>query len=128
MHAPARQTGFVEDELARLSWLADLLDSRFRIPGTDTRFGLDPLIGLVPVAGDAIGAIASLYIVARLSKLGLSHWTKLRMIMNIAIDFFAGSVPVAGDAFDVAYKTNRKNVALARHALSRGKACRRAQR
>ncbi len=123
MHGP--RMGFVEDELARLEWLADLLDSRFRIPGTDIRIGLDPLIGLVPVAGDAIGAIVSLYIVARLSKLGLSHWTKLRMVMNIAVDFFAGSVPVAGDAFDVAFKANRKNVALARRALSREKARRR---
>lgn len=110
---------FSEDELARLEWLADFLDSRFRIPGTDIRFGIDPLIGLVPVAGDAIGAIASLYIVMRLSRLELSHWTKLRMLMNIAVDFFVGSVPVAGDAFDVAFKANKKNVALARRALGR---------
>lgn len=110
---------FVEDELARLEAFANLLDSQFRIPGTNVRFGLDPLIGLVPVAGDAIGAIVSLYIVSRLAKLELSHWVKLRMIWNILLDFTAGSVPLAGDAFDVAFKVNKKNVALARKALAR---------
>ena len=110
---------FPEDELARLEWLADFLDSRFRIPGTNVRFGVDPLIGLVPVAGDAIGAIISLYIVARLSRLELSEWTKLRMIWNILLDFAVGSVPLVGDAFDVAFKSNKKNVALARRVLAR---------
>jgi len=121
MRALDRNRAFLEEELASLEWLADFLDSRFRIPGTNIRFGIDPLIGLLPVAGDAVGAAFSLYIVARLSKLGLSHWTKLRMLLNIALDFFAGSVPVAGDAFDVAFKANRKNVALARRALNRSR-------
>jgi hypothetical protein len=113
---PART---VADEIARLEWLADLLDSRFRIPGTQIRFGLDPLVGLVPVAGDFIGLLASLYIVVELADLGLPLFTKLRMLTNILLDFFIGSVPLVGDVLDVAIRVNRKNLALARRALER---------
>jgi hypothetical protein len=113
---PART---VADEIARLEWLADLLDSRFRIPGTQIRFGLDPLVGLVPVAGDFIGLLASLYIVVELADLGLPLFTKLRMLTNILLDFFVGSVPLVGDVLDVAIRVNRKNLALARRALER---------
>jgi hypothetical protein len=109
----------VADEIARLEWLADLLDSRFRIPGTQIRFGLDPLVGLVPVAGDFIGLLASLYIVVELADLGLPLFTKLRMLTNILLDFFVGSVPLVGDVLDVAIRVNRKNLALARRALER---------
>ena len=109
----------VADEIARLEWLADLLDSRFRIPGTQIRFGLDPLVGLVPVAGDFIGLLASLYIVVELADLGLPLFTKLRMLTNILLDFFIGSVPLVGDVLDVAIRVNRKNLALARRALER---------
>jgi len=112
----------VAEELARLDWLADLLDSRFRIPGTNIRFGLDPLIGLVPIAGDFIGMLFSLYILVELDALGIPAWTKFRMLVNIGLDFFVGSVPVAGDTFDVFFRSNRKNLVLARRALKkRGK-------
>ena len=114
--APAKT---VADELARLDWLADLLDSRFRIPGTQIRFGLDPVVGIVPVVGDFIGLLASLYIVVELADLGLPLFTKLRMVTNILLDFFIGSVPVVGDVLDVAIRVNRKNLALARRALER---------
>jgi hypothetical protein len=113
---PART---VADEIARLEWLADLLDSRFRIPGTQIRFGLDPLVGLVPVAGDFIGLLVSLYIVVELADLGLPLFTKLRMLTNILLDFFVGSVPLVGDVLDVAIRVNKKNLALARRALER---------
>jgi hypothetical protein len=113
---PART---VADEIARLEWLADLLDSRFRIPGTQIRFGLDPLVGLVPVAGDFIGLLVSLYIVVELADLGLPLFTKLRMLTNILLDFFIGSIPLVGDVLDVAIRVNRKNLALARRALER---------
>ncbi|HEY8696807.1 MAG TPA: DUF4112 domain-containing protein [Rhizomicrobium sp.] len=109
----------VADEIARLEWLADLLDSRFRIPGTQIRFGLDPLVGLVPVAGDFIGLLVSLYIVVELADLGLPLFTKLRMLTNILLDFFIGSIPLVGDVLDVAIRVNRKNLALARRALER---------
>lgn len=105
------------EELERLERLAELLDSRFRVPGTDMRFGLDPLLGLVPVLGDAVAAIISIFIVLRLANLGVSRFTQARMLLNIVLDFGIGSVPVIGDILDVAYKVNIKNIALARRNL-----------
>ena len=108
-----------EAELARIERLAILLDSEFVIPGTDVRFGLDPLVGLIPVVGDVIGLIASLYIVHRLSRLDLPRWTRIRMVWNAVIDTLGGIFPVIGDIFDVAFKANVKNIALARRALAK---------
>jgi hypothetical protein len=107
------------DVLARMEWLANLMDSRLRIPGTNVRFGLDPIFGLVPVLGDAFAALFSLYIVVNLADLGLPLWTKLRMLWNVFFDFATGSVPVAGDILDVFVKCNNRNVALARRALQK---------
>ena len=108
-----------EEQLAQLEWLADLLDSRFILPGTNVRFGLDGLIGLIPVAGDLISALISFYLISRASELGLSPWVKLRMVWNVALDTAVGAVPVLGDIFDVSYKSNRRNVALAKRYLAR---------
>ncbi len=109
------------EELDRLEALANLLDSRFVIPGTDVRFGLDSVLGLVPVLGDAIAAIVSLYIVTRLADLGVSRWVRARMLVNVLLDFGVGSVPVVGDILDVAYKVNMRNIALARRNLGKNK-------
>jgi hypothetical protein len=106
-----------EEELARLEWLADLMDSRFIIPGTNIRFGLDGLIGLVPGIGDVISALISFYLISRAAELGLSPWIKLRMVWNVLLDTVVGAVPVLGDAFDVGFKSNRRNIALVRRAL-----------
>jgi len=117
-----------EDQiLNRLEKLADLLDSRWRIPRTQIRIGLDPLLGVVPVLGDAISAIIGLYIMVELADLGLPLWTKLRMLTNVILDFALGSVPLAGDAIDIFYRSNVWNVAIARKALAK-KAARRARR
>jgi len=117
-----------EDQiLNRLEKLADLLDSRWRIPKTQIRIGLDPLLGLVPVLGDAISAIIGLYIVVELSDLGLPLWTRLRMLTNVVLDFVLGCTPVLGDALDVFYRSNVWNVAIARKALAK-QAARRARR
>lgn len=107
----------VSAELDRLEALANMLDSWVAIPGTDVRIGLDPIVGLVPGVGDAIMLVASLYIVERLSRLGLSRWTRTKMVGNVLIDFLIGTVPVIGDIFDVAFKANVANVALARRSL-----------
>lgn len=109
----------IDEELAQLDFIADLLDSRFILPGTNIRFGLDGLIGLVPVIGDVISALISLYLIGRASRLGLSPWIKTRMLWNVALDTVVGSVPVVGDAFDVAFKSNRRNIALVRKALAK---------
>lgn len=108
-----------EEELRLLDTLADLLDSRFVIPGTNVRFGLDGLLGLVPVVGDILSAFISLYLIQRASKLGLSPWTKARMLWNVALDTLVGAIPILGDAFDVGFKSNKRNMALVRKALER---------
>jgi hypothetical protein len=108
-----------EEQLAQLEWIADLLDSRFVIPGTNVRFGLDGVIGLVPIAGDIISALISFYLISRASELGLSPWVKTRMVWNVALDTVVGAVPVLGDMFDVSFKSNRRNIALAKRYLAK---------
>lgn len=100
-----------EDVLDRL---ARLLDDAWRIPGTDIRFGLDPLIGLIPVVGDVISGLFSFFIVFAAWQRGVSRLTIARMVVNIAIDDLVGAIPLVGDAFDVAWKSNRMNISLLR--------------
>jgi len=100
------------ERVARLDALATLLDTAFLIPGTRIRFGLDALIGLVPGVGDAITTLVSLYIVREARALGVPRWIVARMVANVAIDGVIGAVPVLGDMFDVAWKANRRNMAL----------------
>jgi|KBSSwiStaDraftv2_1062776.scaffolds.fasta_scaffold718546_3 hypothetical protein len=107
----------VEDELARVARLANLLDAWFEIPGTSIRVGLDPLVGLIPGAGDALTFLASIYIVDRLSRLGVSRLTRARMVGNILIDLLVGAIPVLGDIFDVGFRANIRNLELARRDL-----------
>ncbi|MGN6147464.1 MAG: DUF4112 domain-containing protein [Rhizomicrobium sp.] len=114
-----------DEQLAQLEWIADLLDSRFVIPGTNVRFGLDGVIGLVPVAGDIISALISFYLISRAAELGLSPWVKTRMVWNVALDTVVGAVPVLGDMFDVSFKSNRRNIALAKRYLAKHGARRR---
>ncbi len=114
-----------DEQLAQLEWLADLLDSRFVIPGTNIRFGLDGVIGLVPIAGDLISALISFYLISRASELGLSPWVKTRMVWNVALDTVVRAVPILGDMFDVSFKSNRRNIALAKRYLAKHGARRR---
>jgi hypothetical protein len=107
----------IEDELARVERIANLLDAAIHIPGTSIRIGLDPIIGLVPGFGDALTFIASVYIVERLSRLGLSGLTRARMYGNIFVDLLIGAIPLLGDIFDVGFKANIRNLELARRAL-----------
>ncbi|HEX2591342.1 MAG TPA: DUF4112 domain-containing protein [Rhizomicrobium sp.] len=108
-----------EEELARLEWLAQLLDSRFMVPGTNIRFGVDGLIGLIPGVGDVVSGLISLYLITRASYLGLSPWVKARMVWNVVLDTAIGAIPFLGDIFDVSFKSNVRNIALAREALNR---------
>jgi hypothetical protein len=95
-----------------LSMLASLLDDLFRVPGTAIRFGLDPLIGLVPGIGDLITSAASFLIILSAWQRQLPRVTVARMVANVAIDTAVGAIPFIGDAFDVAWKSNRKNLSL----------------
>jgi hypothetical protein len=98
--------------LSRVRWLSYLLDERFRIPGTRYRIGLDGLLGVLPGVGDTIGTLLSAYILFEAIQLGVPRATLLRMVGNIALDTLVGAIPVVGDVFDVAWKANKKNVAL----------------
>ena len=95
-----------------LDFLAHLLDDIFRVPGTSIRFGLDGIIGLVPGLGDILGGLASTIIVVAAWVRGVPYITLLRMVVNIGIEVLLGTVPVLGDAFDIAWKANRRNYAL----------------
>lgn len=108
-----------EDRLRQLDWIADLMDSRFLLPGTNIRIGLDALIGLIPVLGDTISILISSYIVKTAHELGAPKHLKLRMAWNIFLDWLIGLVPFIGDVFDIGWKANRRNVALLRRHWER---------
>ncbi|CAN5672178.1 hypothetical protein BH23GEM10_BH23GEM10_02630 [soil metagenome] len=93
----------------RIAWL---LDDVFRVPGTRLRFGLDPVLGLLPGAGDLFGGGLSAWIVITAARLGASPAVLLRMGGNIALDVIVGTVPLVGDLFDAGWKANRRNLAL----------------
>ncbi len=99
--------------------MSRLLDNAFTVPGTQYRFGLDALIGLVPGLGDAVSALFSGYLILQASRLGAPRSVVSRMIANVAIDTVVGWVPLLGDLFDVAWKSNLKNMALLEGHLQR---------
>ena len=106
-------------QLERLRSLSRLLDNAFTIPGTRYRFGFDALIGLVPGLGDTVRALFSSYIVVQASRLGAPRSVVTRMIGNIALDTAVGWIPLLGDIFDVAWKSNNRNIALLEEHLQR---------
>jgi NAD/NADP transhydrogenase beta subunit len=95
-----------------LDLLAHLLDDAFRIPGTQIRFGLDGIIGLVPAIGDVLAGLASCILIFAAWVRGVPYITLTRMVVNLAIDVIVGAIPFLGDAFDIAWKANRRNYAL----------------
>lgn len=107
----------VATHLARLDRFGHLLDSAIRIPGTRWRIGLDGLLGLVPGVGDAAGFLLSAGIVVYAARLGARPGLLLRMSGNVLLDALLGSIPLVGDIFDFAWKTNRRNVTMLRKAL-----------
>ena len=107
-----------EREIERLENLAHWLDSRFRIPGTDIRFGLDAVAGLLPGIGDGGTALLSFYIVHQARRIGAPLPLRVRMTGNIVLDLLTGAIPLAGDLFDLGFKANRRNVALLRKHFS----------
>jgi hypothetical protein len=105
-----KASGLFADE--NLDFLSHVLDEWFRVPGTSIRFGLDGIIGLVPGLGDIIGGLASTIIVVAAWVRGVPYITLVRMVVNIGIEVLLGTVPLLGDAFDIAWKANRRNYAL----------------
>jgi hypothetical protein len=109
----------IRDSVARISALAKILDSAIPIPGTNRTIGIDPLIGLIPVVGDAISAALASYIIWEAKQLGIPRWKLARMIGNMAMDTAVGAVPLVGDLFDLAYKSNRRNLRIVLDHLER---------
>ena len=100
--------------LRSMQWL---LDEAFRVPGTSVRIGWDPIVGLVPWAGDLVTALLSCAIVFHAHQMRLPRVVQLRMLMNVAIDLLVGAIPIVGDAADAFWKSNSMNMALlVRHA------------
>ena len=102
----------IPDPLARARALTKLLDSAARVPGTNFRFGPDPVLGLIPGLGDVAGAALSGYVVILASRLGAPKSVIVRMLGNVAIDTVAGAMPVVGDLFDAGWKSNTRNLTL----------------
>lgn len=96
--------------LRRAAAIARLMDTALEIPFTRIRFGADSILGLAPGIGDAAGALIGLFIVNEARRLGLPNDKLLRMVVNVGVDAFGGSVPIVGDLFDVYFKSNKLNV------------------
>jgi hypothetical protein len=102
-----------------LRQLADWLDTKFVIPGTNIRFGLDGIIGLVPGIGDLITTALGSYILVRAHELGAPKVLLARMGLNLVIDSVIGAVPLFGDLFDIAFRSHKRNVELLLNWLER---------
>jgi len=105
-----RGRGIFDDE--NLDILSHILDDFIKIPGTSIRFGLDGIMGLVPGIGDVLGGIASCIIIVAAWMRGVPYVTVVRMLANVGIEVVVGSIPILGDAFDIAWRANRRNYAL----------------
>lgn len=109
-----RTSDDISARLDRLDRLAHGLDSRFRVPRTQIRFGWDAVLGLLPGIGDVAALAPAGYILLEAHDIGAPTSLKARMAANIAIDAAIGSVPLVGDVFDLGWRANRRNVGLLR--------------
>ncbi len=107
-----------QEAIARVGRLVRLWDEAVRIPGLGWRVGLDPLVGLVPGAGDLVGLLVSLGPVVVAVRLGANGAVVARMLLNVMIDAVVGAVPILGDVFDVAWRANRRNLNLLKRWLA----------
>lgn len=105
--------------LDRARSVARVMDDAVRVPGTRFRVGLDPILGVAPVSGDAVAAVGALYIVFTGIKLGVPLSVTLTMLANVLVDFAAGSIPVLGTIIDAKLKVNRRNVELLESELAK---------
>ena len=105
--------------LDRLDMLATLFDTAFILPGTNVRFGVESMLRLVPGIGDAAASALSCYLLYEAHRLGVPRLLFARMVGNVLLEGTIGAVPLAGDAFDVMFRANRRNVALLREHFAR---------
>lgn len=118
--SPDRVPDDARQRVDRLRRFATLLDDSIRIPGLGRRIGIDPIIGLLPVGGDLTTAALSSVVVVEAWRLGAPESLLVRMLVNIAVDTFGGSVPLVGDLFDATWKANVRNVELLEEWIESG--------
>ena len=102
----------------RIAAMSHVLDDLIEVPGTGRRIGVDPLLGLVPVVGDAVSALASIWVIAEAARFRLPPIVLARMIVNAVVDLVLGAIPIVGDLFDFVAKANSRNLALFRRHAS----------
>lgn len=103
----------------RIEALERMLEGVIEIPVVRRRVGLDAIAGLIPVVGDLVTAAMGLYLVWEARNLGMSRWQQWRMLANIGVDTAVGAVPLAGDLFDLLYRSNSRNLRIIRRHLDR---------
>jgi len=114
---PARTARLASAE-RRIAFMTRMFDELIEVPGTGRRFGIDPIIGLVPVVGDIAGGIASFWIIAEAARFKIPPIVLVRMIVNAGFDMLLGAIPFVGDIFDFFSKANERNLALFRRHAS----------
>lgn len=109
---------------AELVWLdrtADILDNKFRLPGTDFRFGVDAVMGLIPYVGDIMTVVIGGGMIITMYRKGASGKLVMKMLSNVALDAMVGTIPLLGDIFDFRYRSHRRNVNLMKEHYEEGK-------
>jgi len=119
VHMDGRPDAATEQSVARLEAVAKVMDGVLTVPGTNIRLGVDALIGLVPGIGDVISGVISSYLIWEARKLGAPRWLIGRMMANTLLDTTVGAIPILGDAFDVMFRANMKNMALLRRHMAK---------
>lgn len=109
----------VQSVRRRIEAMEHLLERSFRIPGINYPIGLDSIVGLVPVVGDVVTAAMGSYIVWEARNLGLPKWKLWRMAGNIVFDTAVGAIPIAGDAFDLLFRSNTRNLRIVKKHLDK---------
>jgi hypothetical protein len=104
---------------ARVEALEKILERAFVIPGTKIPFGLDSIVGLIPVVGDVVTAVMGAYLVWEARNLGMSKWQLVRMTANVGVDTALGAIPLVGDAFDLVFRSNSKNLRIVKKHLDK---------
>ena len=102
----------------RIGRMTHALDELIAVPGTPVRVGLDPIVGLIPIVGDAVAGIVGAWVIAEAARFGVPRLVLGRMVVNLVIDLAIGAIPLLGDLFDIVFRSNSRNLALfRRHAL-----------
>lgn len=121
-YGPSSYVDENDDRLGLVRNVARLMDSKFQIPGTNIRYGLDPLIGLfLPGLGSVAASVVSLALVSTMARHGASRHLIIRMLLNVLLDTTVGAIPIAGSVFDVFYRANDRNIELLRRHYDEGR-------